>query len=290
MGTVFLVGAGPGDPDLLTLRAHRLLQRADAVVYDALVNSEILELAPTRAGRFDVGRRKGEKRIAQGDVNDLLIHLSGSHEVVVRLKGGDPFVFGRGGEEALALRAAGVPFEVVPGVSAGIGALAYAGIPLTHRGVASSATFLTGHRVLPATGDREGVSAVGSEDRTLVIFMGLSRLEEIASELIRGGRSPKTPAAIVEWGTYREQRTVTGDLRTLPERVRTAGISGPSLIVVGEVVRLRSEVRWYSEGAEQADSPERSSDPPGRKEPGQGSRPAEGDWTVVPTPGSAFGD
>ena len=264
MGTVYLVGAGPGDPELLTVRGHRLLKGADAVVYDALVNRELLELVPTSAERFDVGRRKGEKRIDQEQLNGLLIHLAGSRDGVVRLKGGDPFVFGRGGEEALALTDAGVDYEVVPGVTSGIGALAYAGIPLTHRGLASSATFLTGHQVLREPGDSPTPStgSLGRPDGTLVVFMGLSRLDEVATELVRGGWNPGTPAAIIEWGTYRRQRTVVGTLLTLPARARAAGISRPALAVVGEVVRLRRRIRWFPEDPEaERSSPEVAAEP-----------------------------
>lgn len=245
-GMVYLVGAGPGDPGLLTLRGAELLDRADVVVHDALVNPALLDRAPAAASRYDVGRRVGEKLISLDDVTTLLIELAGKHRVVVRLKGGDPFVFGRGGEEAIALRAAGVPFEVVPGVTSGVAALAYAGIPITHRGISASATFLTGHRVFADMAPAAG-TLPGEREETLVIYMGLAKIEEIAGELIRMGRDPQTPAAVIESGTYPEQRTVVGTLATIAERAQAERITGPALVVVGGVVALREQIRWFDE-------------------------------------------
>jgi uroporphyrinogen III methyltransferase/synthase len=246
IGTVYLVGAGPGDPGLLTLRGAELLQIAEAVVHDALVNPAILDRASPLARRYDVGRRVGEKLIGLDDVSALLINLAKKHRTIVRLKGGDPFVFGRGGEEAIALHEAGVPFEVVPGVTSGVAALAYAGIPLTHRGVSASATFLTGHRVfadVPTPDD----ALPGDQEGTLVVYMGLAKVAQIAEELIRRGRDPLTPAAVVESGTYPTQRTVTGTLQDIAVRTVAAGITGPALIVVGGVVALREKIRWFEE-------------------------------------------
>jgi uroporphyrin-III C-methyltransferase len=254
-GTVYLVGAGPGDPELLTVRGARLLALADAVVHDALVNPEILAQAPLSAPRYDVGRRAGEKLLPLEKVCEILVELSHTHRTIVRLKGGDPFVFGRGGEEAMALHAAGVPFEVVPGVTAGIAALAYAGIPLTHRGVASAATLVTGHRV--SSESEEGVtrSPFAQADGTLVVYMGLHRIEEIVEELLRGGRSGGTPAAIVEWGTYPRQRTIEAPLSAIAPAAREHGVAGPALLVVGGVVSLRDRIRWRREGDELGTSP-----------------------------------
>lgn len=255
-GTVYLVGAGPGDPGLLTLRGAELLGEAGAVVYDALVNPVLLDRAAPGAERFDVGRRAGHRLMEQRDVDRLLVRLARRHRVVVRLKGGDPFVFGRGGEEALALRTAGVPFQVVPGVTSALGAAAYAGIPLTHRGVSSSVTFRTGHRSAScgAPGDpivgRIGGGPDPSGEGTVVVFMGLGRVAEIASELIRGGRSPATPAAVVERCTLPDQRTVIGTLADIGARVRRADLRGPALIVVGDVVALRSRIGWLREDAD----------------------------------------
>jgi uroporphyrinogen III methyltransferase/synthase len=244
-GTVYLVGAGPGDPGLLTVRAAELLARADVVVYDALVSPEALERA-ARAERIFAGKRGGQAQpMPQPEINRLLVELAARHEVVVRLKGGDPFVFGRGGEEALALVEAGVPFEVVPGVTAGVAAPAYAGIPVTHRGLSASVTLVTGHED-PAKLETEldwGALARGSG--TLVFYMSVGRMTENFARLVEGGRSPDTPAAAVEWGTYPRQRTVAGTLATLPELAREAGIGAPSIVVVGEVVSLRGRLGWF---------------------------------------------
>lgn len=240
-GTIYLVGAGPGDPGLLTLRGAELLERAGAVVYDALTNPVLLERVPRGAECFDVGKRGGRSSTRQTKIDRLLVRLAGRHEVVVRLKGGDPFVFGRGGEEGVALQRSGVRFEVVPGVTSAVGALAYAGIPLTHRGVSSSVTFVTGHRAPgPDSGD---VDIMAPPSDTLVVFMGLGRTAEIAQGLIRQGRSRSTPVAVVDRGTLPDQRVVEGTLNNIGRRVREAGLRGPALIVVGEVVRLRSSLR-----------------------------------------------
>jgi uroporphyrinogen III methyltransferase/synthase len=243
-GTVYLVGAGPGDPGLLTLRAADLLARADVLVYDALVSPAILERA-ARADRVYVGKRGGEHTRTQDEINTLLVELAGRYRTVVRLKGGDPFVFGRGGEEALVLRAAGVPFEVVPGITSGIAGPAYAGIPVTQRGVTSSVALVTGHED-PTKDDTDlDWAHLARGVGTLVFYMGVGKMEDNFRRLVEGGRSPDTPAAAVEWGTYPRQRTVTGTLATLPARVREAGIGAPSVVVVGEVVALRDELAWY---------------------------------------------
>lgn len=240
-GTVYLVGAGPGDPGLLTLRGAELLERADAVVYDALTNPVLLERVPRGTECIDVGKRGGRSSTRQATIDRLLVRLARRHEMVVRLKGGDPFVFGRGGEEGIALRRSGVRFEVVPGVTAAVGALAYAGIPLTHRGVSSSVSFVTGH------GARDPDSGGGPMDPfpsgTLVVFMGLGRAAEIARELIRQGRPRSTPVAVLDRGTLPDQRVVEGTLDDIGRRVGEARLRGPALIVVGEVVRLRSSLR-----------------------------------------------
>jgi uroporphyrin-III C-methyltransferase len=247
VGTVYLVGAGPGDPGLLTLRGAELLERAGAVVHDALTNPAFLERTPRSAQRFDVGKRARRPSPTQGSINRLLTGLARRHRTVVRLKGGDPFVFGRGGEEALALRAAGVPFEIVPGVTSAVGALASAGIPLTHRGVASGVRFLTGHRAGEGSTGPHGEPRPAAPDETLVVFMGLGRTAGIARDLIREGRPSDTPAAVVDRGTLPGQRVVEGTLADIGDRVAAAGLEGPALIVVGEVVRLRSRLAWFRE-------------------------------------------
>ncbi|HEU0014179.1 MAG TPA: uroporphyrinogen-III C-methyltransferase [Longimicrobium sp.] len=243
-GTVYLVGAGPGDPGLLTVRAAELVARADVLVYDALANPRILDRA-ARAERVYVGKRGGEHSRTQDDINRLLVELARTHRCVVRLKGGDPFVFGRGGEEAQALVEAGVPFEVVPGVTAGIAAPAYAGIPVTQRGMAASVAFVTGHEDPAKDGTDVDWAHLARGVGTVVFYMGVGRMAENFRRLVEAGRAPHTPAAAVEWGTYPRQRTVTGTLETLPERVRQAGIGAPSLIVVGDVVSLRDELAWW---------------------------------------------
>lgn len=242
-GTVYLVGAGPGDPGLLTVRARDLLESADAIVYDALVHPAIVDGAAP-AERIYVGKRAGQHSRSQEDINRILVELAGRHETVVRLKGGDPFVFGRGGEEAIALEAAGVRFEIVPGVTAGIAAPAYAGIPVTHRGIATHVTFATGHE----DPDKEGSGLdweLLARSGTAVFYMGIGNLKENLARLEAAGRHPDTPAAVIEWGTYPRQRTVTGTLRSLPGIATEAGIRPPAVVVVGEVVSLRARLRWF---------------------------------------------
>jgi uroporphyrin-III C-methyltransferase len=242
---VHLVGAGPGDPDLLTLKAHRLLSSAGAVVHDRLVDPRVLALASPTATRIDVGKEPGRQQLSQSEINDLLVRLARQGHSVVRLKGGDPFVFGRGGEEALALARAGIPFEVVPGVSAALAVPAYAGIPVTHRGRASAVTVVTGHGCDGASSLDWGTLA--SPDATLVVLMGLANLPTIVARLQEAGRSPKTPVAVVQDGTRPGQRTVDGTLENIAARVAAAGIASPATIVIGEVVSLRDHLSWFPE-------------------------------------------
>lgn len=242
-GTVYLVGAGPGDPDLLTLRAARLLAQADAVVYDHLVGADVLELVGPRAQRIYVGKERAKHTLQQEDINALLVRLAREHACVVRLKGGDPFVFGRGGEELQALAAKGVPFEVVPGVTAGCGVAAYAGIPLTHRDHAQSCLFVTGH-LKDGSCDLDW-PAMARSRQTIVIYMGLAGLATICDRLVAHGLPPDWPAAVVEQGTLVDQRVVTATLATLAEAVDAAGLESPCLTIVGEVVRLRDQLAWF---------------------------------------------
>lgn len=244
---VYLVGAGPGDPGLLTVRARDLLAECDAVVYDALVNPAILAggAVASAAEMHFVGKRGGESSARQQDIERLLVRLAREGKRVVRLKGGDPFVFGRGSEEAQVLAAAAIPFEIVPGVTAGVAAPAYAGIPVTHRAVATSVTFITGHED-PAKGESgTDWSALARTGGTLVLYMGVRRLPEIVSALAAGGMSLETPAAMVEWGTFPRQRTVTATLGTLVDAARRENVSAPSITVIGDVVALREEIRWF---------------------------------------------
>jgi uroporphyrin-III C-methyltransferase len=240
-GTVYLVGAGPGDPDLLTLRAHRLLQQADALVHDSLVPCQLLDLVPPHCERVFVGKRRGHHSVPQPSTNAVLVELAQRHRTVVRLKGGDPFLFGRGGEEAAHLVAHGVPVQVVPGVTAGIAAPAYAGIPVTHRSAGSSVTFVTGHEEIDKR--RPGVDwrGLARSSDGLVIYMGLHNLRRIVEELLAGGLAPDTPAAVIQQGTVEGQRLLLSSLAELPDRAEQEGLASPSIVLVGQVVGQRVE-------------------------------------------------
>ncbi len=248
-GIVYLVGAGPGDPGLLTVRGRDLLASCDAIATDALANRVIV--AAARAANpqvevHEVGKRGGSAGSAtQDSINALLVRLGREGKRVVRLKGGDPLVFGRGSEEAQALAAAGVAFELVPGVTAGVAAPAYAGIPVTHRGVATSVTFVTGHED-PAKGEAQtDWAALARAGGTIVLYMGVKTLPRIAAALVAGGMSPDTPAAAVQWGTYARQRTVIATVTTLPDAVARAALDAPVITVIGRVVSLREEIGWF---------------------------------------------
>jgi len=246
LGKVYLVGAGPGDPGLLTVRGAEVLSLCDVVVYDALANEVLLNYAPAEAERIFVGEAHAAHRLTQEEVLRLMIDRARRGLQVVRLKGGDPFIFGRGGEEALALRAAGIPFEVVPGVSAGHAVAAYAGIPLTHRHLASSVAFVTGHECAES---RRPVrwEAVAHAVDTLVIFMGAGRLSQIVKRLLQAGLAPETPIAIIERGTYPDQRVRVATLGTILTHVAGEPVRSPALIVVGDVVALREQLAWFEE-------------------------------------------
>jgi uroporphyrin-III C-methyltransferase len=236
-GKVYLVGAGPGDPDLLTLRAARLIAQADVLVYDNLVGPGVLAMANPQADRIYAGKERANHTMAQEDINALLVRLGRTGRQVVRLKGGDPFIFGRGGEELLALAGAGVAFEVVPGITAAHGATAYAGIPLTHRDYAQGCIFVTGH-LKDGSADLD-YAALARPRQTVVIYMGLSGLKLIAEQLIAHGLPPHWPAAVISKGTLPEQRVLCATLATVAEVAKAAKLSSPCLTVVGEVVQLR---------------------------------------------------
>jgi uroporphyrin-III C-methyltransferase len=243
-GSVWLVGAGPGDPGLLSVLALHALDHADIVVYDALVDPRILGLAPPGAMLDYAGKRGGRPSPSQPGISARLIRLAQEGRRVLRLKGGDPCVFGRGGEEALALAAAGIPFRIVPGITAGIGGLAYAGIPVTHRDINSAVTFVTGHSSGGAVPDGVDWEAIARGSPVIVLYMGLRHIAAIAARLIAAGRTPDEPVAIVSKATTPAQRVVVTSLAEAAAAAATTGIEGPTIIAIGEVVRLRAALDW----------------------------------------------
>ena len=246
IGKVYLVGAGPGDPGLITVRGKSLLERAEVVVYDYLASVKLLKHAPASAQLIYVGKKGGGQHThSQAEINQMLVDNALAGKVVVRLKGGDPFIFGRGGEEVQKLHAAGVPFEVVPGVTSATAAATYAGIPITHRDYTASVAFLTGHEDPTKESSNIDWSKLATGVGTLVIYMGIKNLPIIVANLIKHGRDPQTPVAVVRWASTPEQRSVVGTLETIAQVVKDAGIRPPSLIVVGEVVKLRDTIDWY---------------------------------------------
>jgi uroporphyrinogen III methyltransferase/synthase len=248
-GFVSLVGAGPGDPGLLTLAGRDRLVAADVVIYDRLIGGAILDHVGPKAERIFAGKEASRHALSQGQINDLLVAKAREGKRVVRLKGGDPFVFGRGGEEALALVAAGVPFEVIPGVTSAVAAPAYAGVPVTHRGLASSFAVVTGHE--DDTKDEASVNwaRLATAVDTIVVLMGGAALAGVAKALIAGGRPSETPAVSIEWGTTPQQRTVSSSLGGIATAVKSAGLGTPLLTVIGEVVSLQDKIAWFGRGA-----------------------------------------
>ena len=244
-GKVYLVGAGPGDPDLLTVKALRLLQTADVVVYDRLISAAVLDLIPSGVSRISAGKSAGHHSMPQEEINHLLTGLAQRGRTVVRLKGGDPFIFGRGSEEALHLHRQGIEFEVVPGISAAVACSAYAGVPLTHRGVSRGVRLVTGH-----FRDDEPIDldwrALADPDATLVVYMGKSNLKRICARLVSAGLDPSTPALAVQDGTMPWQQRVFADLLTLAERVRQMRLDSPLLIIIGRTVTLAAELDWFA--------------------------------------------
>jgi uroporphyrinogen III methyltransferase / synthase len=238
-GKVYLVGAGPGDPELITLRGLRLIEAADVILYDNLAPTALLSRAPAAAPRLYVGKKRARHAYTQEQINQLLIDYARQGKRVVRLKGGDPYLFGRGGEEAQALHLAGIPFEVVPGVTSALGLAAYAGVALTHRETTSAVTFVTGHEV-----ERIDWTKIGTAE-TLVIFMGVTTFEQISLRLIEAGRAPSTPAVAVRWASRGDQQSVVGTLENLTARMRKANLKPPATIVVGDVVSLRPALNWF---------------------------------------------
>ncbi len=241
-GEVYLVGTGPGDPGLLTFRALRLMQRADVVLYDRLVSQEIMRLVRRDAERIDVGKQQGNHTMPQNNINQLMVDLAQKGKRVLRLKGGDPFMFGRGGEEIEELTRHGVPFQIIPGITAAVGSAAYAGIPLTHRDHAQSCLFVTAH-------GREGKldldwKALVRPAQTIVVYMGLSNLKNLTEGFIRHGADPETPAALVDKATRPDQQVIVGSVQTLHEKVEKSGVRGPAIIIIGDVVKLHPQLKW----------------------------------------------
>jgi len=245
MGKVYLVGAGPGDPKLITLRGLELLRKADVIIHDFLANKELLSVARKDAEIIYVGKQASRHELPQGGINSLLVQKARGHGMVVRLKGGDPFIFGRGGEEAVFLVRHGIECEIVPGITSAIAVPAYAGIPLTHRDYASTVAFITGHEDEKKTVSTIRWKELARGPDTLVFLMGIRNLGEIARRLIEGGRGPETPACIIQWGTLPKQRVVTGPLRQIEGIARQAGMKPPGIIVVGHVITVRDQLAWF---------------------------------------------
>ena len=236
VGKVYLVGAGPGDPGLLTVKGKSLLELADVVVYDALVSPEILSIISPYAEKINAGKRRGRHSLPQSQTNELLIEKARQHPVVVRLKGGDPFVFGRGGEEMADLIEAGIPVEVVPGITSGIAAPAYAGIPVTHRGCSSSVTFVTGHESVGKYRPDVNWSAIALGSETIVIYMGIHNLDQIIPQLLEAGLNSSTEIALIRWGTRPEQEELYGNLDNIIEKVKKINFEAPAIAIIGKVV------------------------------------------------------
>ena len=246
-GICYLVGAGPGDPGLLTLRAKECLESADVVVYDYLCNPDILNHAPSSAEKIYAGKKAADHAIPQEELNDLLVKLSIKGQTVVRLKGGDPYVFGRGGEEAQELRRAGVPFEIVPGISSSVAGPAYAGIPVTHRDCCSQLTIFTGHEDPTKNDSVINYSKIGKADGTKVMLMGVGQLEKVTNQMIEGGAPKDTPIALIRWATTGRQQTLVGEIGNIVEKVNKSGFKAPAVTVFGEVVKLREQLNWFEE-------------------------------------------
>jgi len=247
--TVYLVGAGPGDPELITLRAHRVLGEADAVVYDHLVDAALLELTPPGCERIFAGKTGGQACRPQSEIDDTLVRLALEGKTVVRLKGGDPFIFGRGGEEASVLAAAGIPFEIVPGVTAALAAAAYAGIPLTHREHSSAVVFLTGHEDPAKPGATVRWEDFARLKATLCVYMGVRNLPVIARRLEAGGMAPSTPAAIVESATTEAHRRILGTLGSIAGLAARENVRAPAMLIIGEVAAFAESLSWFENAA-----------------------------------------
>jgi uroporphyrinogen III methyltransferase/synthase len=244
-GKVYLVGAGPGDPGLLSIKAMKILEKANVVIYDRLITRAILRLIPKKAEKIYVGKRSGKHTISQDKINEILIREARKGKVVVRLKGGDPFLFGRGGEEVQELRKSGIQFEVVPGITSALAAPAYAGIPLTHRKYASSLAIVTGHEDPTKPESSVKWEKLARSVDTIVVLMGMKNLESVVKRLLNGGRDPQTSIAIIERGTTTNQRTTIGTLSDITQRASERKVKAPAIIVIGDVVKLQKELSWF---------------------------------------------
>lgn len=243
-GVVYLVGAGPGDPKLITLRAVELIKKADVVLYDRLVSEKIISMIPKKAKKFYVGRDVGDDYKHQDSTNHLMVKYARSHKHIVRLKGGDPFIFGRGGEEAEYLRRYKIKFEIIPGITSGIGSAVYSGIPLTHRKYSSSVVFVTGHEDPQKIKSPVKWKTLAKSAETIVIMMGLSRIGKISKELIAGGLAKTTPVAVIQNGTSEKHRMIVGTLANIAQKIKENKIMPPSIIIIGNVVKLHKTVGW----------------------------------------------
>jgi len=246
-GIVYLVGAGPGDPDLLTIKADKIIKKADVIVYDRLLAKKIIETFPINAEKIYVGKESGTHIVPQDQISEILIKKANEGKTVVRLKGGDPFLFGRGGEEAIELKKVGIKFVIVPGITSALAVPAYAGIPVTHRHYASSVTFVTGHEESDKKRDTVNWEKLATATDTLVILMGVKRMKIITDAIIKGGRDRKTPAAAIEWGTTKNQRIVEGVLEDIADKIVLNNVKSPALIIIGEVVKMRKMLSWFGE-------------------------------------------
>jgi uroporphyrin-III C-methyltransferase len=255
MGKVYIVGAGPGDPDLLTIKAMKCIQKADVILYDRLINKEVLQYANPETDLVYCGKLPNYHTMKQETINKFLVKYAQQGKIVTRLKGGDPFLFGRGAEEAESLVKAGISFEVIPGITSGIAAPAYAGIPVTHRDVSSSCAFLTGHFKAGSEEEMKWKLLAQSVD-TLAIYMGIRNLPDITEKLIEAGKSSSTPVALIEWGTYDHQRTVTGSLKNIVTIAEQEAVQNPSMIIVGEVVNFHKRLDWFTKSAVEASAKE----------------------------------
>lgn len=248
-GKVYLVGAGPGDIGLLTIKGKECVEQADVIIYDYLANKDIISFAGTGAEIIFMGKHGGGPIIPQKEINRVMVAEAKKGKTVVRLKGGDPFIFGRGGEEAEVLAAEGISFEIVPGVTSGISVPAYAGIPLTHRDYSSTVLFITGHEDPAKETSSIAWENIGTGVDTIVIYMGVTTLASIVSKLTENGRAPDTPAAVIQWGTTDAQKTITGTLKNIAKKTEAGGIRPPAIIVIGEVVKLRKKIMWFEKKA-----------------------------------------